>query len=159
MRSIEQEKERWILERTRKDWLDLAWTVLCDLRCYRLCYDAVFLIVSGWLWNNVPQGFCIKSRDWTLGASLGSLQILPSPFDLTFSSQKKWLAPRLPTNYSENLKTLFASSLGVSVRAEVAQPGRALDSLPILQWGRSWRPSCRRFKPCPRHHNFILRQF
>ena len=28
-------------------------------------------------------------------------------------------------------------------RAEVAQPGRA----------PGWRPGCRRFKPCPRHHN------
>jgi hypothetical protein len=46
-----------------------------------------------WLWNNVPQGFCIKSRDWTLGASLGSLQILPSPFDLTFSSERNDLHP------------------------------------------------------------------
>ena len=46
----------------------------------------------------------------------------------------------------------FTSFLDVSLPAhgaEVAQPGRAL----------GWRPSRRRFKPCPRHHIIVWKTY
>jgi hypothetical protein len=61
----------------------------------------------------------------------------PFSFRLDLFKPKKGLAPRLTTNHSENLKTLFASSLDVSACAEVAQPGRALDSLPSSSEGEA----------------------
>ena len=109
-----------------------------------------------------------QEEDWFRFAKVDSINVAESSEKSTVEATRRLIMAILQSQKIvlpilsdkatlECRKDLYekTASLGTKLRAEVAQPGRALDSL-LSQWGRSWRPSRRRFKPGPRHQITLI---